>query len=239
MPSKKPRTNGTTLVESAAREWRGERADVLATALAMARSGLVVGTSGNVSLRLADPEGRRLMAITPSSQPYEAMTVKDIAVIDFEGEPVVGETIPSTETLTHAAIYEARPDVGAVMHTHSTYATAMAVAGLEIPAIIDEMVMALGGAIHVTEYSFPGSEALAAQAVAALGERKAVLIRNHGLVGVGCSLEEALRVCQLTEHVAQVYTIARLMGRSRGLPPNVVAAEVELYRMRRDAEVPP
>ena len=236
MSSRKPRTNGATLAPSAAGDWRGERADVLATAQAMARCGLVVGTSGNVSLRLADPKGRHLMAITPSSQAYETMTVEDIAVIDFEGEPVVGETIPSTETLTHAAIYGARPDVAAVMHTHSTYATALAVAGLELPAIIDEMVVALGGAIHVTEYGFPGSEAVAASVVAALGERKAVLIRNHGLVGVGCSLEEALRVCQLTEHVAQVYTVARVMGRARGLPPSVVAEEVELFRIRRDAE---
>ena len=236
MPPRKSKTNVATLVDSAVNEWQDERAAVLAAAQSMVRGGLVVGTSGNVSRRLQDPAGRQLMAITPSGQPYDSLTVEDIAVIDFEGEPVVGETIPSTETLIHAAIYQARPDVGAVMHTHSIYASAMAVANLDIPAIIDEMVVFLGGAVRVAGYGFPGSEDLAEQVVAALGERNAVLLRNHGLVGVGCSLEEALRICQMAEHTAHVYAVARIMGRARSLPPHIVEAEVELFRMRRKAE---
>ena len=216
--------------------WRIERAEVLAAAQEMARLGLVVGSSGNVSRRVKDAKGRDLMAVTPSSRPYETLTLDDIVVIDFDGEPVLGDLIPSTESLSHIAVYQARRDVGSVMHTHSTYASAMAVAGLEVPALIDEMVILLGGPVRVAEYATPSSEELAANVVNALGDRKAVLMRNHGLIGVGRDPKDALHACRLVEHVAQVYSISRALGRGRSLPPDVVHAEMELYRMRLEAE---
>jgi L-fuculose-phosphate aldolase len=112
----------------------------------------------------------------------------------------------------------------------------MAVAGMEIPALIDEMVILLGGPVHVAEYAASSSEELAANVVNALGDRKAVLMRNHGLLGVGRTPKDALHACQLVEHVAQVYSISRSLGRGRSLPPDVVHAEIELYRMRLEAE---
>ena len=216
--------------------WRAERTEVLAAAQEMARVGLVVGSSGNVSRRVKDAKGRDLMAVTPSGRPYETLTLDDIVVIDFMGDPVLGDHIPSTESLSHIAVYQARRDVGSVMHTHSTYATAMAVAGLEVPALMDEMVLSLGGSIRVAEYATPSSEELAANVVAALGDHKAALMRNHGLIGVGRTPNDALQVCRLVEHVAQVYSLARALGRARSLPPNVLHAEMELYRMRLEAE---
>jgi L-fuculose-phosphate aldolase len=216
--------------------WRVERTEVLAAAQEMARLGLVVGSSGNVSRRIKDVKGRDLMAVTPSSRPYETLILNDIVVIDFEGEPVLGDLIPSTESLSHIAVYQARRDVGSVMHTHSTYASAMAVAGLEIPALIDEMVILLGGPVRVAEYATPSSEELAVNVVNALGDRKAVLMRNHGLIGVGRDLNDALHACRLVEHVAEVYSISRSLGRGHSLPPDVVHTEMELYRMRLEAE---
>jgi L-fuculose-phosphate aldolase len=209
---------------------------VLAAAQAMARDGLVIGTSGNVSRRIDASDGRQLMAITASGVPYDRMGSGHIVIVDFEGEPVTGDLIPSTETLTHAAIYQARPDVGAVMHTHSIYASVLAVAGLEIPPMIDEAVLMLGGKVEVAAYGFPSSQELADHAVAALGERNAVLLRNHGLVGVGGSLEEALHICQMAEQQAHLFVLARMLGRARALPADVVASEIELFRMRRQAE---
>ena len=236
MPARKLKTNGAHAAVQTARDWREERAAVLRAAQAMASSGLVVATSGNVSCRLPDSEDRDLMAVTPSSLDYQAMTVDDIVVVDFEGDPVLGERVPSSETLIHAAIYRARPDVGAVMHTHSTYASALAVSALELPAMIDEMVILLGGRLRVADYGFPGTEELAEHVVRALGERNAVLLRSHGLIGVGRSPEEALHVCELTERLAHIYTLARMMGRAHALPADVVQAEIELFRMRRQAE---
>ena len=216
--------------------WNRRRQEVLAAAKAMHKDGLVVATSGNVSARVTDAGGRQLMAITASSTGYDEMAMKDIVVVDPEGEPVLGEAVPSSESLMHGAIYMARADVNAVVHTHSAYASTLAVAGLAIPALIDEMVVYVGDSVQVAEYGHPGSQELAERVVAALGERNAVLLRNHGLVGVGHSVAEALNVCQMVERLAQIYVAARAIGHDHPLPAEVVAAELELFRMRQQAK---
>ena len=208
------------------------RRDVMEAARAMHRSGLVVGSSGNVSARI---EGEELLAITTAGKNYETMGIDEVVVADFEGEPVEGDGLPSTEMLMHVAVYRARPDVRAVMHTHSVYASALAVAGVPLPPLIDEMVIALGDSIQVSEYAFPSTEELGDAVVAALGERNAALIRNHGLVGVGGSVAEALRVCQMAEHIAHIYVAAKIIGAPQPLPDDAVAAETALFRMRREA----
>ena len=202
----------------------------------MYRDGLVMATSGNVSARVTGSAGRQLMAITASSTGYDQMATRDIVVVDFEGEPVLGDAVPSSESLMHGAIYAARPDANAVVHTHSAYASALAVAGLAIPALIDEMVVYVGDSVQVAEYGAPGSQELADQVVAALGERNAVLLRNHGLVGIGHAVTEALNVCQMVERMAQIYIAARAIGRDHPLPADVVATELEVFRMRQQAK---
>ncbi|MBI3953886.1 MAG: class II aldolase/adducin family protein, partial [Chloroflexi bacterium] len=196
----------------------------------MWRRGLVVGSAGNVSRRLEPWEGRPLLAITPRSKDYQRLTLQQVQVVDFEGEPVEGELVPSAETMLHVAVYRARPDVGAVMHTHSTYASALAVAGLPLPPVLDELVIATGGPVAVAEYGFSGTEELAERAVRALGQRNAVLLRNHGVLGAGADLREALAVCELVERAAQVYILARLLGSAPPLPAEVVELEQGLFR---------
>jgi len=212
--------------------WIAIRQAVLDAAQLMLRDGLVVGTSGNVSARCTDDS----LAITASGTDYAAMTLEDIVVVDFDGEPMVGDAIPSTEMLMHSAIYRARPGVGAVMHTHSAYASGLAIAGQPLPPLIDEIVVHLGGVIEVSEYAFPGTEELGDRVVAALGERNAALIRNHGLVGVGKTPAEALRACQITEHSARIYSIAKTVGVPQEIPADAVATEIELFRMHQAAE---
>ena len=111
-----------------------------------------------------------------------------------------------------------------------------AVAGLEIPPIIDEMVIAVGGPVKVSAYAFPGSEELADSVCEALGPRSAALIKNHGAVGVGRDLREALGVCTLVERVAQIFLLARTLGRVDELPPDVVKAEQAIFEMRRQRD---
>jgi L-fuculose-phosphate aldolase len=118
-------------------------------------------------------------------RPCSQVTEDDIPVVGFDLEPVEGELAPSSEALLHVGVYIARPDVRAVIHTHPIYAGAAAVAGLRIPPIIDEMVVAIGGGIEVSEYAFPGTQQLADNVLAALGERNAALLRNHGAVESG------------------------------------------------------
>jgi L-fuculose-phosphate aldolase len=213
-------------------DYTNTRTTVLEAAREMYRGGLVVATSGNVSARC----GADALAITASGRDYDSMALDDIVVVDFDGEPIVGDAIPSTEMLMHVAVYAARPDVGAVMHTHSVYASALAVANQPVPAMIDEMVIHFGGEVQVSEYAFPGTEELGENVVAAMGERNAVLIRNHGLVGVGKTPNHALHTCQMVERAAHIYTVANALGNPAPLPADVIETEMELFRMKRRAE---
>lgn len=215
--------------------WDDVRTAIVEACRRLDEGGLVAGSSGNVSVRLPAAEGveRELVAVTPTKVPYRVLRPEQVLVIDFEGDPVDGEGVPSTETLMHLAAYRARPDIGAAIHTHSLYASALAVAGEEIPPVIDEQVVYLGGGVPVAEYGMASTEDLAGRAVEALGRRQAVLLSNHGAFGVGGNLEEALAVVELVERVAKVYTLARLVGEARPLPANVVEIEKKIFRMQR------
>ena len=212
------------------------RRGVLEAARAMHHHGLVAASSGNVSARV--PDEVDLLAITTAGKDYASMGLEETVVVDFAGEPVEGDGLPSSEMLMHVAVYRARPDVHAVMHTHSVYASALAVVGRPLPPLIDEMVLLLGDGIGVSAYAFPGTEEIGDAVVAALGERNAALIRNHGLVGVGAGLRQALHVCLLAERIAHVYAVATALGTPEPLPSDAVATEMELFRMRRRSERP-
>ena len=213
--------------------WQEEKQEVMDACRRIVAAGLVAGSSGNVSRRVVGPDGAPLVIITPTRLPYHRLTVDDILVIDMEGDPVEGEGVPSSETLVHLAAYRARADVGAVIHTHSLYASALSVAGLEIPPIFDEQVVFLGGPVPVAEYAIAGGQELADNACAALGEGNAVLLSNHGVVGVGTDLDEAAGVCELVERLAQVYVFAHGLGQVRPLPEYAVEAEKKIFRMSR------
>ena len=217
-------------------QWADAKSEVAATAREMADLGLVTGSSGNVSLRIPSSGGAgELFAVTPRGKPYRKLGDEDIVVVDSDIEPIEGDLSPSSETLLHVGIYRARPDVQAVIHTHSVFSSVAAVAGLEIPAIIDEMVVTIGGAVRTSEYAFPGTEELADNVCAALGERAAALIRNHGAVGVARDLSGALDVCALVERVAQIFIYASLLGKVSPLPEDIIETETALYRMGQQA----
>ena len=198
----------------------------------MADLGLVTGTAGNISVRLRTDEGRELMAVTPASTPYEAMTVDDIVVTDFDVEPVEGDLAPSSESLLHVGIYQRRPDAEAVVHTHSIYSSVLAVAGIDLPPVIDEVVVYVGGTIQVSRYGYPGTEELADNVCDALGSNKAAFIANHGAVAVGRSLEEAMDICLLVERACQIYVMASSLGQVTPIPGEYVDASTAIYRMR-------
>ncbi|MBM3118723.1 MAG: class II aldolase/adducin family protein [Chloroflexi bacterium] len=205
--------------------WDCEKRDVVEAAREMAQKGLVSGTAGNVSLRLKDSSGRRLLAITPSGRDYDSLGVDDIVVVDFEGQRVEGELRASIETVMHIEVYKARKKVNAVIHTHPVFCSVIAVAGMEIPAIIDEQVTYIGGEIKVADYALPGSPELAKNAVSAMGPRNAVILANHGALSVGRDMREALTVSELLERTAKIYVIALGLGKVKPLPAEVVELE--------------
>ena len=227
-------------------KWHSERQLLWEITTEMVKERLVSGSSGNASLRLPRAGGTdggidgggELVLITPTSRPYRQLSPEDMVVIDLEGGPVEGDLLPSSEAALHLTLYKARRDVGAVIHTHSLFASVGAVAGLEIPPLVDEMVVTIGGSIRVAEYGFPSTEELARNACAALDDRNAALLRNHGLVCVGSTLWEALEICQLAERVAQIFVYASLLGKATPLPPEIVTIEQELFRMQRTAQHP-
>ncbi len=207
--------------------WAPDREEIAAACRRIWQAGLVSGASGNVSKRLTEDR----VAITPSRLPYDILASDDIVVIDFEGDPVEDDGIPSSETLVHLAIYRARPDVKAVVHTHSIWASVVAVAGLDLPPLIDEQVVLLGGGVKVARYGLPASTELAENAVAAMEDRRAVLLRHHGAVAAGESLREAVDGAELVERLAQIFVLSRLLGSPNALPAEAFEVERNLYRM--------
>ena len=214
-------------------KWQSERTIVVQAAQQLLRLGLVAATSGNVSMRLEGDEKEGLIAVTPAGTDYETMTPEDIVVVDYDVDVIEGETVPSSESLTHVAVYKARRDISAVIHTHSIYASVLAVAGVPLPPILDELIAYLGGPVEVAEYGFPSTEDLGEKAIQAMGERNAVFIRNHGVLAAGRDMPDALRACELVERAAQIYIQARALGSVRTLPSEVVEAEVNIFRMRQ------
>ncbi|MDO0824558.1 class II aldolase/adducin family protein [Desulfosporosinus nitroreducens] len=170
---------------------------------------LTVGTWGNISCRIS---GENYIAITPTGMNYDDLVPEDIVVLDLEGNIINGIRKPSIEVPLHLSIYKAREDVKAIVHTHSAYATAMAVARKEIPGAIEDLVQIAGGNVRVNEYALPGTEQLGINTVKALEGRNAVLLANHGMLGVGRDLDEALKVCQVVEKSAQIVLFAQMMG---------------------------
>lgn len=205
--------------------WESQKIEVLEAAQQMCQEGFVVGTSGNVSLRFTDPRGQEAVAITPSGCHYDTMKTNDIVIVDLEGERLEGELTPSIETTLHTGIYKVRNKVNAVIHTHPVYGSIIAVAGLEIPAILDDQVTQIGGEIRVAPYAISGSPEMAANVIASLGPRNAVLMANHGAIAVGRNMREAFTMCKLAEKTARIFISALALGKVNLLPAE--AAEVE------------
>ncbi|HWQ74893.1 MAG TPA: class II aldolase/adducin family protein [Syntrophomonas sp.] len=186
-----------------------ERKMVLNTAQEIYREKMVPGTWGNVSLRVKDEPQ---FLITPSGMDYETMTIDDIVLLDLDGNIVEGKRVPSTERHLHARIYHERNDVGGIVHVHTIFASAFAVAGKEIPVVLEETAQVIGHAIPLAPHVPCGTEELARQTARTLGAGNAVLLANHGLVGVGPDIKQALSVCRVAEKTAQVCLLASMLG---------------------------
>ncbi|RLC93833.1 MAG: class II aldolase/adducin family protein [Chloroflexi bacterium] len=209
--------------------WQQQKHAVLEAVRHLARKGLVVGTSGNVSMRLSEPGGRELVGITPTACRYDALGVDDIVVLDFNGARVEGHLEPSIEKMLHIGVYKRRSGINAVIHTHPVFGCAFAVAGLEIPPVLDEQVACLGGEVRVADYAPPGSTDLVENVLKALGPRNAVLMANHGALAVGRDMQEALTASELLERAAMTYIWARVLGRVNPLPPEAIEAGRALF----------
>jgi L-fuculose-phosphate aldolase len=200
---------------------RDLRAAIVRIAQAIDAAGFCPSKSGNVSARLGDG-----LLITPSGLPYAAMQPDDLIALSLEGEVRSGARKPSSEWPFHTAIYRARADAQAIVHTHSPKATALSCARRGIPAFHYMIALAGGPDIRCADYATFGTEALADHAVRGLEGRKAVLLANHGVIALGSTLEGAHTIAAEVENLAGQY----LMLLSAGLKP-VVLDEDEMERI--------
>jgi len=181
--------------------------------------GLVTWTSGNVSGR--DPESG-LVVIKPSGVAYDDLSPGAMVVVDLTGKVREGQLNPSVDTPTHLVIYRERDDVMGVTHTHSTFATAFAAAGMAIPVYLTAIADEFGGPIPLGAYAQIGGEEIGREVVRSIGSSPSILMRNHGVFTIGPSVMAAVKAAVMTEDVARTVYYALQLGQPQELPPEEV-----------------
>ena len=207
-----------------------EKALLIESGRRLLHEGFTVETWGNLSLRGEDG----LIYITPSGMDYDACTEDDVVVLRPDGTVAGGHRVPSIEHALHRAVYAARPEVNAVVHTHPICSTVFSAMGESIPLLIDEAAQVLGDEVRTAPYALPGTEALAANCVRALGtQANACLLQSHGAVCVGWDMAGAFRTARVLEMTAEIYWRIRCAGgRFLPLSPENIAAMQELVARR-------
>ena len=201
------------------------RADVAALHGELVRYGLVVWTGGNVSGRVP---GADLFVIKPSGVSYDDLAPHNMILCDLEGDVIPGtagsDRSPSSDTAAHAYVYRHMPEVGGVVHTHSTYAVAWAARGEEIPCVITAMADEFGGPIPIGPFAIIGDDSIGRGIVGTLtGHRsRAVLMQNHGPFTIGASAKDAVKAAVMVEDVARTVHIARQAGPLVPIPQEAI-----------------
>ncbi len=222
------------------------RQSVAEAGLVLAHSSMTIGTYGNISCRVDENH----IAITPSGRDYEQLTSADIVVTDLEGgvQKIDSDdgnkskdpgnnpgnnavpSRPSSELPLHLEIYKNFPEARAIVHTHSVYASALAVAHKDLPPVIEDLTQITGGAVRCTDYTIAGTKELGVKAVEAMeGGRSAALLANHGAVCWGRNMNEALATAQILEKAAQIFCIAHSFGSSFPLNETTVNTLHDFY----------
>ena len=198
------------------------RAEVCKALKSLPKSGLVQGTSGNVSGRAGD-----FVVIKPSGVEYDSLSPADLVVVDLSGRVIEGSLKPSVDTLAHLHIYRSVPEIGGVIHTHSVYATVYATLGRDIPVYVTELADLFGGPIPVSSYVPPGDEGIGKEFAAKTrpGRFRALLMRRHGVFTAGKNPGDALTAALIVEHSAEISYLAENAGEP------IVLAEDEIRKL--------
>jgi len=212
---------------STAKARRRARAAIVEFGLRMQDERLAYWTSGNLSVRVAGDPGQ--IALSPTDVPYDSIELDEVPIVRLDGTVVDGRP-PTSELPLHTLLYLRRPEIGAVVHTHSPAAMAMAALDWTLPAFLTGLVMATGGAVACAPYARPGSPELADAVEGALAGRGACFLRHHGLLALGATLPRAFQAATVTEGAADAYLRARAVGGVADLAPQEVHWIAEAWR---------
>ncbi len=190
------------------------------------KNNLVAWTSGNVSAR--DTKSG-MMVIKPSGVPFDKLRAEDMVVLDMEGKVVEGERKPSSDTWSHLYIYQHRPDVNGIVHTHSRYATAFAAVGKPIPCVLTAIADEFGGPIPCGGFALIGDEAIGKVVLESIGRSPAVLLKNHGVFTIGKDAVSAVKAAIMTEDVAATVWMALQIGKPDVIPTEQIESLHQRY----------
>lgn len=190
------------------------------------KNNLVAWTSGNISARDQDTG---LVVIKPSGVRYVDLTPEKMVIVDLDGKVVETDLQPSSDTATHLYIYRYRPDVGGIVHTHSTFATAFAAVGRLIPPNLTAICDEFGGPIPVGEFALIGGAEIGQEIIRAIGDSKAILMKNHGVFTIGKTAAEALKSAVMVEDAARTMFYAFQLGDPVEINPQDVAKLHQRY----------
>ena len=206
---------------------------IVETAQQLTVKGYLMATGGNLSVRIA---GQSAMAITPSNYDYMKMVQEDICVLDFELDVLEGQLKPSVESSMHAAIYQVRPDVNAIVHTHQVYASTLTLIRTPIPALFDEQTRFLGRSVNIIPYAPSGTGMLANTISKHVRDHNnAYMMQNHGALVFGHDMERAVHNVEILEKCSLAYLLALCTDRKVSKIPLAVR-EVAFAKLRKDQQ---
>lgn len=186
---------------------------------------LVYGTWGNISIRIDDNH----FIITPSAKPYDKIQIDGIPIVSINPFTFIGDK-PSTEVQLHLNIYKNRSATGAIIHTHSLYASCFAATHKTLPAILDEISQICGPRVLCAKYGKPGTDELVKYTLKALEDRNAAFMANHGSITCGINIDEAILASEILEKGCKVYIKSKTIGRPKKLNYKESAQLFDFYR---------
>lgn len=209
--------------------------DVTKRLQAMGYFGTKSGSGGNVSMWI---EGEEAIAVTPSDLKYDDMTVDDICIVDYNLKWIESKHEPSREAGMHLTCYKNRTDVSSVIHTHQPAVSALSLLNIPIPALFDEVCLAIGKEVAVVPYGLSGSDELIAGVASVLENRcHCYILQNHGALSIGPNLEKTFHFAELFEKLASAYLAALSTGREiTELPEMIRDGVFQLTQMKQDME---
>ena len=212
-------------------EYQLYKQQVVDTCHSLLERGYLKETEGNISARIS---GQNTFAITPSNYDYAKMQANDICILDFDMQRVEGEMKPSVESGMHAGVYQARPDVHCIIHTHQPYASALALIKSPIPALFDEQVARLGRSVDIIPYAPSGTGFLKNAVKAKVkNNNNAFILQNHGVLVFGVTMEQAIHNMALLEKCALTYLLALMTEKKVSKIPLPIR-EIAFAKLRAD-----